>query len=100
MNGSPNRATPDEAMTELLGLIRKLGARTVEFGYHVDGLDQDRDPDPDEEITWWAKAQHRGGPVWTAEERGPARSPWTCIEALAGLARKMGGSVRIRWEEA
>lgn len=35
---SAQTATPDEAMAEILNLIRKLGARTVEFGYHVDGL--------------------------------------------------------------
>ncbi len=97
---SPKHATAEQAMTEILAVIHKLGAKTTEFGFFLDGLDQERDPEPGEIITWWAKAQHMGGPLWSAEARGPASSPWTCVEALAALARKMGATVRIRWEEA
>lgn len=95
----PTRATLDETASEIAGLIRKLGAKTLDFGYFVDGPDPDREPEPEEVITWWAKAQHRGGPLWTAEVRCQAMDLRGPIDVLAELARKMGGNVRIRWEE-
>lgn len=97
---SPKRASLDETAVELYRLMQKLGAKSVEIGFFVDGPNPDRDPEPAERITWWAKAQHRGGPLWTAELRSEARDRTGPIRVLAELATKMGGKVRIRWEEA
>jgi hypothetical protein len=96
----PKRATLDETVAELCRLVGKLGAKSLELGFIVDGPDPDRDPGPDEEITWWAKAQHRGGPVWMAEIRSMSKDKSGPVRVLAELATKMGGNVRIRWEEA
>jgi hypothetical protein len=94
------RASLPETVVELTKLVQKLGAKSLEIGFFVDGDDPDRDPRPDEEITWWAKAHHRGGPVWSTELRARAGDPTGHVRVLADLATKMGGKVRIRWEEA
>lgn len=96
----PKRASLKETAAELFKLAQKLGAKSLELGFMVDGADPDRDPAPDEEITWWAKAHHRGGPVWMAELRCKANDPTGHVRVLAELCTKMGGAVRIRWEEA
>jgi hypothetical protein len=97
----PDVVNLEEIPGRLITVMRKLGAATVEFGFHVDGLDQERDPAPTEEITWWAKASHRSpGIVWSAEHRCRASDMTGAVRVLADLATKMGANVRIRWEEA
>jgi hypothetical protein len=89
----------EETVVELLDMTKKLGAASVEFGFIVEGPDPDRDPNPDEFVMWWAKAHHRGGPVWIAEHPAKASDPTGHIEVLAQLCRRMGATVRLRWEE-
>lgn len=75
-------AFEQDAMVASLDLIRRMGAKTTEFGY----LDDDV---PVEEARWWAYAQFRGARVQVDDEKGP-------VEALEALARRLLKGARCR----
>lgn len=86
---------PREAFSRLVLAISAAGARSLEFGFYPDG-DPDREPEPDEEVTWWAVARFRGGIV--QHELRSADPRLGALEAVAGLVRQLGGQVEIRYQ--
>lgn len=46
-------------MVRLIKAMQMKGARSVEFGYFPN--DYDREPGPEEIVTWWAKAEMQIG---------------------------------------
>lgn len=85
---------PGEIMARLTRLIGESGARSFEFGFLLDGPDQEREPLPGEVVTWFAEVVRPDGGKVRREVRSSDYHAGP-VTATADLLVALGASVAI-----